>query len=62
MIVKELSGISEEVVAVAAGNEHSLALLKNGKVLAWGKKTSAGFAGRSKKIAAEGSQGPYSSF
>jgi RHS repeat-associated protein len=33
----KLTGISEEVVAVAAGNEHSLALLKNGKVLAWGK-------------------------
>lgn len=33
----KLTGISEEVVAVAAGNRHSLALLKNGKVLAWGE-------------------------
>lgn len=34
----KLTGIPEEVVAVAAGNSHSLALLKSGKVLAWGKE------------------------
>jgi alpha-tubulin suppressor-like RCC1 family protein len=32
----KLTGITGKVVAVAAGNEHSLALLENGKVLAWG--------------------------
>jgi len=32
----KLTGITEDIVAVAAGNSHSLALLKDGKVLAWG--------------------------
>lgn len=34
----KLTGITESVVAVAAGNRHSLALLANGKVLAWGNE------------------------
>jgi RHS repeat-associated protein len=34
----DLTGITESVVAVAAGNRHSLALLANGKVLAWGSE------------------------
>ncbi|MGC2372388.1 MAG: RHS repeat-associated core domain-containing protein [Solirubrobacteraceae bacterium] len=34
----KLTGITEDIVAVAAGNRHSLALLKGGKVLAWGSE------------------------
>jgi alpha-tubulin suppressor-like RCC1 family protein len=33
----EVQGLSEEATAVAAGAEYSLALLKSGKVMAWGE-------------------------
>jgi alpha-tubulin suppressor-like RCC1 family protein len=33
----EVTGLSEEAKAIAAGNEFSLALLKSGKVMAWGR-------------------------
>jgi hypothetical protein len=45
----KLTGITEEVVAVAAGNRHSLALLKDGTVLAWGNEESGDLANGSKE-------------